>query len=432
MLSRAGGALRLTFLGKFALTTFVLALVVASVLAVYLIRTHQAALEANEAASAAGQISALLTKPVSTYSTTSGPPPAATMHALEMVEADAKRFQYVLGVRLYAHTGQPVFPADAPRVDDDVRRTLQTTELWSRDTVNARGEEIRTEYLPFVSTLSIFVIAIDLSRSEMRGQAAGEGRTVAIATSGAIAIIFLSLLALVTGASRELERRRLQAQKTLLGTLTILADVIDKRDRYTAGHSRRVASYSRLLAMELRFPTLECDTIEHAALMHDLGKIGIPDAVLLKPSALDDEERRIIGSHPTIGAEIIRACGTMDDVVPCVLHHHERIDGRGYPDKLRDEAIPRGARAIAVCDSFDAMTTDRPYRRALAVQTALTELRRVAGTQLDAKYVHAFERVVAKIMADSVATGEAHATEFVHLFANEPEVVAPVAAALTS
>ncbi len=423
MLSRAGGTLRFTFLGKFALTTFALALVVASFLAVYLIRSHEAALEANEAASAAGQISALLTKPLSSYATTSGLPPMATMHALETVEANAKRFQYVLGMRLYAHNGTPIYPATAKRVDDDVRRTLQTAELWSRDAIDNRGEEIRTEYLPFVSTLSVFVVAIDLSRAEMRGQAAGEGRTVAIATAGAIAIIFLSLVALVTGASRELERRRLQAQKTLLGTLTILADVIDKRDRYTAGHSRRVATYSRLLATELRFAPLERDTIEHAALMHDLGKIGIPDAVLLKPAMLDEEERRIIGSHPTIGAEIIRACGTMDDVVPCVLHHHERIDGRGYPDKLRDEAIPRGARAIAVCDSFDAMTTDRPYRRALSVDVALAELRRVAGTQLDAAYVHAFEKVVAKILSDFAATREWHDPDFAHLLI-EPEALA--------
>ena len=424
MLSRAGGTFRFTFLGKFALTTFALAFVVAGLLATYLIRNHEAALEANEAASAAGQISALLTKPVSSYRTTSGPPSAATMRALESVEADAKRFQYVLGMRLYAHNGTPVYPADAKRVDDDVRETLQTAELWSRDTVDARGEEIRTEYLPFVSTLSVFVVAIDLSRSEMRGQAATEGRTVAAATAGAIAIIFFSLVALVTGASRELERRRLQAQKTLLGTLTILADVIDKRDRYTAGHSRRVATYSRLLATELRFVPLERDTIEHAALMHDLGKIGIPDAVLLKPAALDEEERRIIGSHPTIGAEIIRACGTMDDVVPCVLHHHERIDGRGYPDKLCNEAIPRGARAIAVCDSFDAMTTDRPYRRALSVDVALTELRRVAGTQLDAQYVLAFENVVAKILSDFATSREWHDPEFAHLIVEEREAVA--------
>ena len=423
MLSRAGGTLRFTFLGKFALTTFALAIVVASVLAVYLIRSHEAAVEANEAASAAGQISALLTKPVSSYNTTGGPPPAATMHALEIVEAEAKRFQYVLGIRLYTHDGTPIYPVTASRVDDDVRHTLQTAELWSRDAIDARGEEIRTEYLPFVSTLSVFVVAIDLSRTEMRGQAAAEGRTVAIATAGAIAIIFLSLLALVTGASRELERRRLQAQKTLLGTLTVLADVIDKRDRYTAGHSRRVAAYSRLLATELRFAPLERDTIEHAALLHDLGKIGIPDAVLLKPAMLDDEERRIIGSHPTIGAEIIRSCGTMDDVVPCVLHHHERIDGRGYPDKLRDEAIPRGARAIAVCDSFDAMTTDRPYRRALTVEVALTELRRVAGTQLDAGYVSAFENVVAKILSNAQETREPQ-SDFAHLLIAERPSVA--------
>lgn len=126
----------------------------------------------------------------------------------------------------------------------------------------------------------------------MRGQAASEANTVRVATGGAIALIFVTLSVLVAGASREIERRRRQAQATLVGTLTILADVIDKRDPYTAGHWRRVAIYSRLLARELHLAFVECDTIEHAALMHDLGKIGIPDAVLLKPAALDEDERR--------------------------------------------------------------------------------------------------------------------------------------------
>jgi len=249
----------------------------------------------------------------------------------------------------------------------------------------------------------------------MRGQAASEANTVRVATGGAIALIFVTLSVLVAGASREIERRRRQAQATLVGTLTILADVIDKRDPYTAGHSRRVAIYSRLLARELHLAFVECDTIEHAALMHDLGKIGIPDAVLLKPAALDEDERRLMGTHPTVGAEIIRTCGTMDEIVPCVLHHHERIDGKGYPAKLRGETIPRGARVIAVCDSFDAMTTDRPYQRALSVETALAELNRVAGTQLDAHFVVAFERVVRALLANRSSLASEDGCDLSHL-----------------
>lgn len=435
MLSNSTGTIRLTFLGRFALVTFALAVIVANVLAYFLIHSHEAALETNEAASAAGQISALLTQPLATYSTTSGAMPASTTRAVRNVEAEAKRFQYVVGMRLYKHDGTPIYPADAPRVDDAVRHTLQTGELWSAD-ARTPSDDVATEYVPFVSTKSVFVIAIDLSRAEMRGQAAGEARTVRVATVGAIALIFLSLFALVAGASREIERRRKQSQMTLIGTLTILADVIDKRDRYTAGHSKRVGTYSRLLARELRFSAEECDTVERAALLHDLGKIGIPDAVLLKPAGLTEGERLVIGTHPTIGAEIIRTCGAMDDVVPCVLHHHERIDGRGYPDHLRDEAIPRGARAIAVCDTFDAMTTDRPYRKALPVATALAELGRVSGTQLDGRYVVAFERVVARLIGDRAVTTATHGDEFAHLFEllDDPatETAGPVAIAASA
>ena len=161
---------------------------------------------------------------------------------------------------------------------------------------------------------------------------------------GAIAILFVSL----TGASPEIEKRRREAPKTLVGTLTILASVIDKHDRYTAGHSKRVATYSRLLALELRLPPDACDTIEHAALMHDLGKIGIPDAVLLKPAALTESERLVIGSHPTIGADIIRTCGTMDDVVACVLHHHSASTAGGIPISYVPNRF-RAARASSRC-----------------------------------------------------------------------------------
>ncbi len=129
-------------------------------------------------------------------------------------------------------------------------------------------------------------------------------------------------------------------------------------------------------------------------MLHDIGKIGIPDAVLFKPAHLDDDERRIISAHPVIGARLLGGISAMGDVVPCVLHHHEKLDGTGYPDKLSGEDIPLGARVIAVADTFDAMTTDRPYRRALSSDTAISELVRVAGTQLDERLVIAFAELV--------------------------------------
>ena len=396
MLTKGKSGLRLTFLGNFFLVTFAVAAIVANALSTYLIGHHEAAVESNEATNAAGQIAALATKPLATLST-DGPTDRARFEGpLSAVAAEAKRFEYVTAVRFYANDGRALYPRGTIDARDDVRSTLQSNTLRSRNVTDSAGEDVRTIFVPYVSTHSVFVIEIDLSRTLMRAQAQGEAQAVRTATLGAIALIFVALVVLAAGASGELERLRRQSQRTLMTTLSVLADAIDRRDHYTAGHSRRVATYSRTLATELGLPERERDTIERAALLHDLGKIAITDAVLLKPSGLTERERHIIGIHPSAGAEIIRGCGEMDDLVPCVLHHHERIDGKGYPDHLVGGDIPRGARVIAIADSYDAMTTDRPYRRALTSAIAVAELRRVAGTQLDEAFVTAFEGLVAR------------------------------------
>ena len=146
------------------------------------------------------------------------------------------------------------------------------------------------------------------------------------------------------------------------------------RDPYTAGHSRRVAAYSRLLALDMGLSAYDAKQIEHAALLHDIGKVGVPDAVLFKNGPLDDEERLLIRGHPVVGAGLLADIPAMCDIYPCILHHHERFDGRGYPDGLIGDEIPIGARIIAVADSFDAMTS-RPAHAAprLERQMPITE-----------------------------------------------------------
>jgi len=213
---------------------------------------------------------------------------------------------------------------------------------------------------------------------------------------GVVALVFCSLVALAVGAIRELGQRRREARHSFLQTLTTLAETIDLRDPYTAGHSRRVAAYSRLLALEMRLSEEDARQIEHAALLHDIGKVGVPDAVLFKTGPLDDEERLLIRGHPVIGARLLAHIPSMCKIYPCILHHHERFDGRGYPDGLAGANIPFGARIIAVTDAFDAMTTDRPYRAGLAADDAIVELLRGAGTQFDSRCVSAFVRVIAR------------------------------------
>ena len=149
------------------------------------------------------------------------------------------------------------------------------------------------------------------------------------------------------------------------------------------GHSARVTVIARALATRLRCTPGELDAIALGGPLHDIGKLAVPDGVLLKPGRLDDDELAQIREHPAAGARILRGVATLRPALPCVLYHHERWDGAGYPYRLAGIAIPRCARILAVADAFDAMTSTRPYRPAMPVDVALAEVARCAGTQFD-------------------------------------------------
>jgi putative nucleotidyltransferase with HDIG domain len=178
--------------------------------------------------------------------------------------------------------------------------------------------------------------------------------------------------------------------------LEALSATVDARDTYTAGHSRRVAASSAVIARELGLSGHELDVVEQAALLHDIGKIGVPDAVLLKEGPLTAAEWVVMRSHPEEGARIIERLGYLDEAVPGIRHHHERMDGRGYPDGLLGDEIPLAARIIHVADALDAMTTKRLYREERSFEEALEEIRRGRGTDFCELCVDAFERAVAK------------------------------------
>ncbi|MDD3145809.1 MAG: HD domain-containing protein, partial [Candidatus Riflebacteria bacterium] len=179
-------------------------------------------------------------------------------------------------------------------------------------------------------------------------------------------------------------------QKVYLSTIEVLATAIDAKDPYTQGHSRRVTLYSVAIAEELNLPPKEIESIRYAGLLHDVGKIGIKDSIIRKPGRLTDEEYAIIKKHPAIGAKILRPVDFLADKIPGVLHHHEYYDGRGYPEHLTGENIPLAGRIICVADAFDAMTTNRPYRKGLSVKTAVGELQKFSGKQFDPVCVEAF------------------------------------------
>jgi diguanylate cyclase (GGDEF)-like protein len=168
-----------------------------------------------------------------------------------------------------------------------------------------------------------------------------------------------------------------------LATIQALAAAVDAKDPYTQGHSRRVADLSRLLAEGMGLDAVQVDRIYTAATLHDVGKIGIPDRVLQKAGRLDEEEQRLMETHPVLGEVIVGKVPQLADTLAGVRWHHERWDGHGYPDGLAAEQIPLDARILALADTFDAMTSDRPYRRGLPVEIALQEIRQHAGTQFD-------------------------------------------------
>jgi len=173
-------------------------------------------------------------------------------------------------------------------------------------------------------------------------------------------------------------------------TVRILASAVEEKDPYTKGHSNNVRLYAKALADKLGFSEKKIERLEYAALLHDIGKIAISQEILDKPGPLTKKELEIVRQHPIIGERIISNVDFFKDIAPLVRHHHERWDGQGYPDGLRGEEIPFGARLLAVVDSFDAMTSNRPYRNALPLEQVLEIIEKNKGKQFDPDIAQAF------------------------------------------
>jgi putative nucleotidyltransferase with HDIG domain len=188
-------------------------------------------------------------------------------------------------------------------------------------------------------------------------------------------------------------------QRAIGQSLLGLANAIEAKDPYTRGHSERVGTWSRHLATVLGLPPVDVEAIGQAGLLHDIGKIGVPETVLRKPGALDPDEWSLMRRHPLIGAQIVSPFEFLAAGAPSIRHHHERWNGSGYPDGLAGGAIPIGARIVAVADVYDALTSARPYRGALDPDAAMTQLCAEAGQTLDEEVVAAF---VGLLQADVV------------------------------
>jgi HD-GYP domain-containing protein (c-di-GMP phosphodiesterase class II) len=190
------------------------------------------------------------------------------------------------------------------------------------------------------------------------------------------------------------ERARAQElRRSYIATVRALSNAVEARDAYTGKHAERVAAYGMELAPAAGLEVADSPQIEFGFLLHDIGKVGVPDAILFKTSALTEEEYALVRRHPLIGSEILRHVDFLGEGKLVVRHHHERWDGDGYPDGLRGEAIPLAARVFAVADALDALTTDRPYRPASSFAVARVEVRAGSGTQFDPAVIAAYEQI---------------------------------------
>lgn len=187
-------------------------------------------------------------------------------------------------------------------------------------------------------------------------------------------------------------------------TLLSLVELVEKRDAYTAGHSIRVATYSKAIGREMGYDEESCELLYRAGILHDIGKIETPDAVLLKPGKLDELEYSLIKEHATTGYNLLKKIPMYKEISNIIMSHHERYDGTGYPQGLKNDAIPKLTRIMIVADAFDAMTTNRIYKARMSVDSAIKELNACTGTQFDAEVVKAAIKCLKSVVVDEEIT----------------------------
>jgi HAMP domain-containing protein len=219
------------------------------------------------------------------------------------------------------------------------------------------------------------------------------GATVPITGTAEIAHLsenFNKMSVSIRDAFAEVERRAQENKELFINSIRALAQAIDAKDPYTRGHSERVAAYSEKIAVEMGLPADEVEKAKLSGLLHDVGKIGVDDRIIRKPTALTEEEFELMKTHPVKGAAIMSAIPQLADVIPGMKYHHEKWQGGGYPQGLKGEEIPLQARIVTVADTFDAMTTTRPYQKAMEIQFVVDRIRQFAPSRFDPRVVAAF------------------------------------------
>ncbi len=236
----------------------------------------------------------------------------------------------------------------------------------------------------------IFLTADENEESESRGLALGAMDFIKKPFVAEVLVLrvrhIIDLVRLQRNLTTEVERKTKENESLSLHVVQTLAEAIDAKDTYTNGHSGRVALYSKEIARRAGYDKEHLSDIYMMGLLHDVGKIGVPDAVINKPARLSDDEFELIKNHPVMGARILKKIKEMPKLATGARWHHERYDGSGYPDSLAGEDIPEEARIIAVADAYDAMTSRRSYRDVLPQEKVRTEIEKGKGTQFDPKF----------------------------------------------
>ncbi|MFL5929827.1 MAG: HD-GYP domain-containing protein [Gaiellaceae bacterium] len=304
------------------------------------------------------------------------------------------------------------FPLEGGHLEEALETGEAEAELEdlnaAEDTAEARLgiDHVLEVYAPIIGSRGKVVGAYEVyaDSSRLESTIAARKRLIWLTTLVVFAAVWALLLLLVRGASatltRQTERLRArsaqlmdsyaQLEQNTLEAIESLNATVEAKDPYTAGHSQRVQDIAVGVGARLGLDKARLDSLRLAGLFHDIGKLAVPDAILTKPARLTPEEFEQIQQHSEAGARIIGRLGRLRDAVPIIRHHHERWDGNGYPDRIAGEVIPLEAAIVGLADAWDAMTTDRPYQRALSVQEALAEIRRGRGTQFAPAVVDAF------------------------------------------
>jgi len=393
---------RLTLLQRFTVVSAALALGIAVLLSAVTVRAIESTAIKDEAQVAAEVVLQTISRELRPADFKGTLPPARgkVLDALFRAHGISDR---LLRIRLWRADGRLLYSNVPESVPPKIAGVDFTTEngfaefLERRGHLDTAGPDVARFFVPVVVTgerkpLGAFEIFYDLTH--LNAQLRNTRRTVWIAVPFGFLVLYASVFVLVRRASRRLMKQQADLIQAHLGTYQSLASAIDAKDSYTGNHSTTVSDNAAQLGQALRLSPETVEETRIAARLHDLGKIGIPDAILMKPGALTPEEFAIMRKHADHGFEILRRAPLSKNIKLAVLHSHERWDGKGYPIGLSAEAIPIIARIISVADAYEAMTSDRPYRKALPVEEAIRRLEQGAGSQFDPNVARVFIQMV--------------------------------------